>query len=389
MPTRLVLPASLKVLNRLICTLIPISADCGKLLTMTPCFLHFRRARFGLLLLLGLSALMACGQQTETPGKKDKPVHLVETATVVSDSLNVVRTRTGTLRALREVKVFAQEEGLVTALPFFESDPVSKGDVVIKLDDTLLRAQLARATATRKQAQQDLKRQKELRDRKLASDDVYTRAVTQVEVAEADEQVLKTRHSYTTIRTPIDGLLIDRLSEPGNLVQRLQHVLTIADPSSLITELPVSELILPDLRVGDSAGVRIDALGDRVFQGRITRIHPSLDPVTRRGTIEVELDPVPDGAAPGQLCRVELTTRASRRKVIPFVALRRDEQSEYVFILDSESKAQRVNVKSGLRLAELIEITESLEEGQQVITKGFLDLTSGKAVKPVNIDSTD
>ncbi len=94
-----------------------------------------------------------------------------------------------------------------------------------------------------------------------------------------------------------------------------------------------------------------------VYQGRITRIHPSLDPVTRRGTIEVELEPVPDGAAPGQLCRVELTTHASRRRVIPFVALRRDEQSEYVFILDSENKAQRVNVKSGLRLAELVEIT--------------------------------
>lgn len=345
------------------------------------------RARFRLLLLMGLFALTACGQQADAPRKQGKPVHLVETAAAVSDNLNVVRTRTGTLRALREVKVFAQEEGLVTALPFYESDRVSKGDVVVKLDDTLLRAQLARATATRKQAQQDLQRQKELRDRKLASEDAYSRAITQLEVAEADEQVLKTRHGYTTIRTPIDGLVIDRLSEPGNLVQRLQHVLTIADPSSLITELPVSELILPDLRVGDSARVRIDALGDRVFQGRITRIHPGLDPVTRRGTVEVELDPVPDGAAPGQLCRVELTTHASRRKVIPFVALRRDEHSEYVFIMDGESKAQRVNVKSGLRLAELIEITEGLEEGQQVITKGFLDLAPGKVVKPVKLAS--
>ena len=336
-------------------------------------------------LLVGLLALTACGQQAETPGKKGEPVHLVETAAVVSDNLNVVRTRTGTLRALREVKVFAQEEGLVTALPFHESDRVSMGDVVVKLDDTLLRAQLARATATRKQAQQDLQRQQELRDRKLAAEDAYSRAMTQLEVARADEQVLKTRHGYTTIRTPISGLVIDRFTEPGNLVQKLEHVLTIADPSSLITELPVSELIRPDLRVGDSAGVRIDALGDRVFQGRITRIHPSLDPVTRRGTIEVELTPVPDGAAPGQLCRVELTTHASIRKVIPFVALRRDEQSEYVFILDSESKAQRVNVKSGLRLAELIEITEGLEENQQVIIRGFLDLVPGKVVKPVNI----
>ena len=122
-------------------------------------------------MLLGLFALTACGQQAEAPAKKGQPVHLVETAAVVSDNLNVVRTRTGSLRALREVKVFAQEEGLVTALPFYESDRVSKGDVIVRLDDTLLRTQLARATATRKQAQQDLQRQEGLRERKLASED--------------------------------------------------------------------------------------------------------------------------------------------------------------------------------------------------------------------------
>lgn len=343
--------------------------------------------RLLLLVLLSLFATGGCDKQVEAPKAQGERPHLVETAPVVSDSLNVVRTRTGTLRARREVKIYAQEEGRVTALPFYEGDRVSEGDVVVKLDDTLLRVQLARATATRKQAQQDLQRLKELRTRKLVSEDEYARAVTQLEVAEADEQVLQTRHGYTTIRTPIDGLVIERLSEPGNLVQRLEQVLTIADPSSLMTQLPVSELILPDLRVGDAARVRIDALGDQVFEGRITRIHPSLDPVTRRGTIEVELNPVPEGAVPGQLCRVELSTHASRRKVIPFVALRRDETSEYVYILDEESRAQRVNVNSGLRLAELIEITEGIEEGQQVITKGFLDLMPGMPVKPVNLVS--
>jgi membrane fusion protein (multidrug efflux system) len=168
------------------------------------------------------------------------------------------------------------------------------------------------------------------------------------------------------------------------VVERHDHVLTISDPSSLITELPVSELILPRLRTGDSARVRIDALGDQVYGGHITRIYPTLDPLTRRGTIEVELQPVPEGAAPGQLCRVELGTHAAQRRVIPFSALRRDDESEYVFVLDSEGKAQRANVKSGLRLAEKVEITEGLQDGQQVITRGFLGLTSGKKVKPVN-----
>ena len=350
---------------------------------MTTSAVRFSLSWIFLSLLVVVAGLGGCGQPEESAGGKPDTEHLVETAPVVSDNLSVVRTRTGTLNALREVRIHTQEEGRLTALPFSEGDAVKAGDVVVQLDDTLLRVQLERAAATRKQAAEDVKRLKELRGSKLISENEYTRAVTALEVAEADERLLQTRLGYTTIKAPFDGVVMARLSEPGNIIERHQHILTIADPSSLVTELPVSELILPGLAIGDVAQVRIDALGDRVFEGRIVRIYPNLDPLTRRGTIEVEIDPVPEGAAPGQLCRVELNTHAARRQVIPYAALRRDTNSEYVFVLDAESRAQRVDVESGLRLADKVEIRQGLQDGQQVVTRGFLGLTAGKAVKPV------
>ena len=342
--------------------------------------LQYHRHLFGTLLIAGTAAcLPGCGPEPEAVAEKGEPVHLVETAPVVSDSLSVVRTRTGTLRALREVKIYTQEEGRITALPVYEGDRVKTGDVVVWLDDALIKAQLARAAATRKLAEQNLNRLKELRGKKLVSEDEYARARTQLEVSEADEQLLKTRLGYTTIESPLNGVVSERLSEPGNVAERNQHLLTISDPSSLVTELPVSELILPDLAVGDVARVSIDALGDRIYEGHIIRIYPTLDPATRRGTIEVEIAPVPAGAAPGQLCRVELSTRAARRRVIPFSALRRDENSEYVYIVNGEGRAQRVDVTSGLRLGEKVEIRQGLEDGQQVVTRGFLNLIPGQA----------
>jgi len=81
---------------------------------------------------------------------------------------------------------------------------------------------------------------------------------------------------------------------------------------------------------------------------------------------------------------VELSTHAASRRVIPFSALRRDGDSEYVFVLDNEGGVQRVNVRSGLRLAEKIEIRDGLEDGQRVITRGFLGLVTGMQVQPVN-----
>lgn len=360
---------------------VPVVQQAGSPVSGNACFL------WALLLVAVCAPLPGCREGAGEVGDKPKRAHLVETTTVQIDRLSVVRTRTGTLRARREVKIHAQEEGRITALPFYEGGRVEREEVVVRLDDALIRAQLTRASVMRKQAELDVARLKALYARKVVSEDEYTKAVTRLDVAKADERVLNTRLGYTMIRSPIDGVVTARLSEPGNIVERHQHVLTIADPSSLLTELHVSELIMPHLAKGDVAHVRIDALGDRVYEGRITRIHPSLDPVTRRGTIEVELQPVPAGAAPGQLCRVELNTRAAARRVIPFSALRRDDESEYVFVVDDVGRAQRVNVQSGLRLAEKVEIRSGLSEGQAVVTKGFLGLTAGKVVTTVNGES--
>jgi membrane fusion protein (multidrug efflux system) len=342
-----------------------------------------------LLVTLVLLFVTACSQEkTETADKTKKKSrdHLVEAVVVDRAELGVERVRTGTLRARREVEIHNQEEGEIIALPYFEGDRVKKGDVVVRLDDKLLRAQLTRARVTRQQADQDLSRTRNLFKKKLVSDEELNRAETAVEVAKADEEVLATRLSYTNIVAPINGIVSARLSEPGNIAERYTHILTISDPTSLVTEVTLSELLISQLSVGHPAEVSVDALGDKTFQGKVSRIFPNLDPVTRRGTVEVELHPVPQGARPGQLCRVKLKTLAAERLMIPFSAVRRDQKGEYVFIIDAEGKAQRVTVVGGLRIGEQVEILKGLTPGQQVITKGFLDLSPGKQVKVVSAD---
>lgn len=342
-----------------------------------------------LLVTLTLLLISACSQETpattEKPKKKSRD-HLVEAVVVQTSVLGVERVRTGTLRARREVQIHNQEEGEIILLPYFEGDRVKKGDVVVRLDDKLLRAQLARAQATRQQAEQDLKRTRNLFKKKLVSDEELNRTETALEVAKSDEEVLATRLSYTTIVSPINGIVSTRLSEPGNIAERYTHILTISDPTSLITEVTLSELLISQLSVNHPAEVSIDALGDKTFLGKVSRIFPNLDPVTRRGTVEVELKPVPQGARPGQLCRVKLKTQGAERLMVPFSALRRDQKGEYVFAINAEGKVQRAAVVSGLRIGEQVEILKGLSDGQQVVTKGFLDLSPGKTVKVVSAD---
>jgi membrane fusion protein (multidrug efflux system) len=329
-------------------------------------------------------ALGSCTSKTPEKPKKKQKEHLVEASQASRSNKGITVTRTGTLKALREVKIYNQEEGRVTELPFHEGDKVSKGTLVARLDDKLISAQLRRAEATLNKNKQDIRRIRDLYKRKLASDQEIANAETDYEVAKADKELLETRLGYTKISAPFSGIVTERLTEPGNIAQRYSHLLTIADPSSLVTEVNVSELLIPELKEGDTAQVRIDALGDQHYPGMISRIHPSLDPVTRRGIIEVVLKPVPEGSSPGQFCRVTLTTHAGTRLTIPFRALRRDPEGEYVYAVDKGSKVERVAVTSGLRIDEQVEIISGLHEGQQVVTKGFLSLQPGMKVKVVN-----
>lgn len=311
----------------------------------------------------------------------ERPPHLVETVPVAQQEIAYSTTLTGTLYARRQVRLFNQEEGRIDELPVFEGDVVRQGELLLRLDDRLLRAEMEKAAATLAQAKTDLRRIETVVAKRLAPEDELARARTAVQVAKAEMDLLRTRLEYTELRAPFDGVITERLAEPGDVAPRHTHLISLADPDSLFTELNVSELLLPALSPGDPVEVRIDALGDVSGAGQIARIHPTVNASTRQGKVEVNLTKIPPGASAGQLGRVTLRTRISERQVLPFAALRRDPEGEYVFVVNGENRAERRGVRTGLRLGELVEVVEGVQTGESVVVRGFLGLNSGKQVR--------
>lgn len=307
----------------------------------------------------------------------------MELTTVRREQISTAHERTGSLRARRKVRIHNQEEGRVTQVPLFEGDRVAQGELLIQLEDNLLRAELDKARATARQARVDQQRLRGLVEKKVASKDELTRAGTALDVANAELKVLQTRLAFTQILAPFDGVISERLIEPGDVASGHSHLLTLSDPTSLVTEIHTSELLLPHLQTGDPVKVRIDALGQQSFSAKILRIHPELDPVTRQGVVEVTLEPVPNGARAGQFARVTLETARTERLLIPFSALRRDRQGEFVYLVDDNLRAQRNTVRSGIRIDNRTEILQGLKPGDRIVSRGFLGLSENKMVKPI------
>ena len=336
------------------------------------------------LAILGMGAVLLLGMagcdDSRHQAKQRNKTTLVEVASVSHAPISITRIVTGTLEAASQVQIFNEEQGRIIALPFYEGDQVKQGDVLARIDDSIIQSELNKAKATLKKARQDLKRVKRLFARKLTSDEELSRTTTLVEQADAEVELLQNRFNRTRIKAPFDGIISTRLRESGDVVPLYTHILTLYDPSFLKADIRLSELLLSGIDNQHPVTVRIDALGEQSFKGEVTRIHPTIDPVTRQGTLEIKLQPVPEGARPGQLCRVKISTKSTPRLTIPFAALRHDNLGEFVYQVDETNKIHKVRVQSGIQLGDRVEVIEGLQQAQTIVARGFIGLRDGAMV---------
>jgi len=333
---------------------------------------------FPLILLCTTVLMSACGESNQA-GKKRNAEHSVEVATARLESGQQPLTLSAVLDARQTVKILNEEQGRLIELDAYEGDRVSNGQVLARMDDGLLRAELAKATAQRKEAVAQWKRLQVMVSQGMVSDEVYSKARTEVAVASADERLLAKRVAYMNLRSPIDGVVSERFAEVGDVAKPYTHLYTVLDDSRLRARVRVSEDMLARIDERTPVSVRIDALGGAVYPAHILRIFPAMDPSTHQGTVEVEMSP-PPGSRPGQLARVELKLLPSPYPLIPVIALRQDEKGAYVYRIDPESHAQRVAVQAGHYLGDRVAIVQGLLAGDRVVVRGFLGLKSGKPV---------
>lgn len=333
----------------------------------------------GLLLILTSS----CDDNSAARKHKSKATN-VNVTKVVRKGLTEKQLVTGTIEALSTVRIYNQESGRIKRLPFYPGDKVEKGQLITLLDDAILIREFEKSSAQHRQTKLDLKRIKRLIPRKLASNEQLSRAQTLVEQAGAEANLFKTRLSYSKIKAPISGVITQRLSEVGDVVSLHSHILSIADVSQLKVTLSLSELTISQLAESMAVSIRVDALGDTQFSGKILRIHPTIDTSSRQGTVEIIFDEVPVGAIPGQLCRIEINTITAPRLVIPVIAIHNDSIGEYVYHVNEKNISKKTRIQTGIQVNKWVEVITGLKVNDTVVTKGFQGLAKSKKVKIID-----
>jgi RND family efflux transporter MFP subunit len=190
---------------------------------------------------------------------------------------------------------------------------------------------------------------------------------------------------YATVRAPIGGVVILKNVEAGDVVGLQTQLFTIADVSTLVVRVRVSELDVVQIRPGDPVSVVLDAFPGQTLSGRVRRIFPSADPTSRLVPVEVALSGANARVArPGFLARLTFAL-GSRQDVrlVPASAIVSDASGSAVYVVANDRAARRV-VRTGVMSEGRVEILDGVQTGEMVVVTGTNNLRDGATVRVVN-----
>lgn len=326
-----------------------------------------------------------CSDQQSQAGQFSMPPMPVETAAVneqkISDRFNAV----GTIEAIEEITVVSEIDGVVIEIPFAEGSYVKRGDLIARLDDKQLEAELFRAEAVFNQSQSTYKRIKNIVDQNAGTPQDLDDALASLNIAEANLKLAKTRFEKTRITAPFGGMIGSRKVSIGTFLRAGEPITSLANLSEVRVSFSAPERYLAQLKRGAEVVLSTSVYPGYEVKGKIIAIEPVLDAQTRTAQITARV------SNPGEKFRsgmsADISAVLSERMnalTIPIEAVFVNGNQSLVYIVNPDSTVAPAPVILGLQLNDVVEIVSGLKQGMQIVTAGHQKLFPGARVMPVN-----
>jgi membrane fusion protein (multidrug efflux system) len=321
------------------------------------------------------------------PAGSPPPGIAVEASRVVSLSLPQALTAVGSLRSDETVIMRPEIAGRVATIHFREGERVAKGDVLVKLDDSVQRADSDRARANLTLSKSKFERAEDLRTKGFISSQAKDEAENNFRVAQSDAELTEAKLQKMTIKAPFSGTVGLRMVSVGDYVKEGQDIVNLEALDPLKVDFRVPEVFHTQVKDRQSLQITLDALPDKAYDGQVFAINPLIDANGRSIVIRAQV-PNKDGRLrPGMFARVRLFTSESKPTlVVPEESLFPIGDEKFVYkVVDSKALRQKVTI--GARREGRVEIVEGLTPEDVVVTAGGLKLREGVAVRVANTPS--
>ncbi len=327
---------------------------------------------------VALAMLAACG--AETPQPKAPPAPQLASAPVESREVDLAYTAEAVLEAVRQSTVAAQIAGRIVDIRFDVGDRVSKGDVIVRIDERAAsqaqaasEAQVREAQAALGNARAQFERSRQLLVQKFISQAALDQAEATYKAAQARVTALlagagaaATERSFATIVAPYSGVVSARHAELGEMAAPGKPLMTGFDPATLRAVANVPQAQVAAIQASGRARIELPALGLWVDAKSLT-IVPAADPRTHTTRVRIELPEDVKGVYPGVFARAHFVTGRSARLLVARSAVLRRSEVTAVYVLDEAGWPHLRQVRLGTAGDErALEVLAGLKPGERV-----------------------
>jgi membrane fusion protein (multidrug efflux system) len=344
-----------------------------------------------MMLAAGAAVAVACNGAEAGDGGRGgggPPPSPVDVAEAKRDTVIDEIFSTGGIEAVQSIELRPEVEGRLTEILVREGSEVGQGTPLFRVDDSELRAQVARLQAERDLAAQALQRARDLSAQNASSAADLEQAEANARSAEAQLELQQIRLDRTVVRAPFSGVLGQRLVSLGDYVTSQTRLTTLQTVDPQRAAFTVPERHAERLALGQEVTFRVAAVADRVYRGTVEFVDPVVELPGRTITVKARVRNRDRTLKSGMFIEVRLATDVrADAVVIPEDAILPLQGLDFVWVV-SEGTATRRQVQLGVRTPGFVEILSGVEAGEQVVVGGLERLFEGAPVVPNLVERT-
>ena len=327
-------------------------------------------------MLAACSALLfvACsGEKENTEQAEEETVQLVKVARVTEQAVPQVVSYTATIEPYKRNLISSSLPNRIKKIYVEVGDHVKAGQKLVDLD----RANLAQQKLQLDNLELEYNRVKELFAVGGASQQQVDQMRTQYETAKTSYENLD---ENTVLVSPTNGVVTARNYDNGDLATGA--ILTVMQIQPVKVEVNISESDFTKVKQGMPVDVNVEVYGDEVFKGKVSLIHPTIDPTTRTFVTEINIPNGDNRIRPGMFARVNIDFGNVNRVVVPDQAVvkRSGSGDRFVYVY-KDGKVSFNQVQLGRHIDDTYELISGVESGSMVVTAGHTRLKNGDSVK--------
>jgi len=341
--------------------------------------------------------LISCGEKKQKIEKivvkKDEATR-VETVIVKKIPFKSFAVYPGIFKEWDTYSIASEFAGTIEYLPYEIGDFIKKGEIVVKIDTSLIRARIKAAKVALDTAKTNFERVKKLYEKNLTTKSKYDNVKFQLDNAKAQLEILNTNLKKSIVRSPFDGYVLRKIRKKGEIAPLGVPLLTLIKLNPIKFILPIPEKDIFKISRGNVIDVKLVANGKK-YKAVVYKISQVSNGGSHTVNAELELNNIKnyDGEfifKPGMLGKAYLPViREEKGLVLKLDSIMKTEKGNFVFI-NKNQKAQRIKVKIIATFGNNALISsENLKEGDEVITKGMYELINSSRIKVVKSEKTE